>query len=78
MDLCKLVDIGNERQKREEWVQPIDTWIKTDLNNSGKFPDLSETTIFTELIRGYTRPAGERERVSLEKKMGVPENDDDE
>jgi hypothetical protein len=47
------------------------------LKDSGKFPDLTETTIFTELIRGYTRPAGERERVSLEKKMEVPEKEDD-
>lgn len=60
MDLCKLVDIGNERQKRED----------------GKFPDLSETTIFTELIRGYTRPAAERQRISLDLKMDVPEADD--
>ena len=50
---------------------------QTDLNDSGTFPDLSETTIFTELIQGYTRPAGDRERVSLDKKMEVPEKDDD-
>jgi hypothetical protein len=50
---------------------------QTELNDSGTFPDLSETTIFTELIQGYTRPAGERERVSLDKKMEVREKDDD-
>ncbi|PVF96141.1 hypothetical protein CPB86DRAFT_787286 [Serendipita vermifera] len=61
MDLCKLVDIGNEKQKKED----------------GKFPDLSETTIFTELIRGYVKPVAERERITLDKKMKVPKDDNE-
>ncbi|KAG8815685.1 hypothetical protein FRC17_000614 [Serendipita sp. 399] len=61
MDLCKLVDCSGEKQKRED----------------GKFPDLSETTIFTELIRGYVKPAAERVRISLDRKMPVPEEDEE-
>jgi hypothetical protein len=44
---------------------------------SGKFPDLSKTTIFTEAIKGYVKPvtAG-RERITSDKKMEVPKEDD--
>ncbi|KAG8824131.1 hypothetical protein FRC19_002454 [Serendipita sp. 401] len=61
MDLCKLVDCSGEKQKRED----------------GKFPDLSETTMFTELIRGYVKPAGERVRITLDRKLVVPEEDEE-
>lgn len=61
MDLCKLVDVNGEKQKRED----------------GSFPDLTGTTIFTELIKVYSAPAPMRERVSLEKKMAVPQEEDE-